>query len=298
MDKEEGTNLEDKIEDIEKFGEDVSDYYSKLRGYVKALVYSEHNSLFVYSRAGLGKSFQCQSTLEKEGLLRGKDYEVQKGYSTSFELYHTLYEARDKILVLDDIEGIIHDSKALSLLKACTWSVEDKRTVSWGSASSKLEAPKTFTFEGDIIICSNRRPKGNNDLEALKSRSIYHELELTYEELISGVFPKVANNLMDDPEELLNFIDENSNPSYELEIRDLVKAIRLYKYANENGEDWRHLVDGILEANEDLNLVWRLMRDTDLKVKEKVEKFREKTGKSRKTYYNYRKELLRVMNDV
>ncbi len=288
------------LEKVKEEGKAVGKYYKELRGYVRALIHSDQDSLVIYSKAGYGKSYQVQATLKEEGLEYGRDYEVKTGYSTPMELYHTLYENRDNVLILDDVEGIAHDQKALSLLKACTWSVGENRTLTYSTTSSKLEAPKTFEFKGKIIICLNRSVEGDPDFEALKSRSIYHELELTYQELVNGIFPKIAKNKMEEEkaEEVVGFIRKNSNPACNLEIRDLIKAISLYEYAENEGVDWKPLVDGLIDSNPDLDLVWRLMKDSSKSVKEKIRKFKEETGKSRKTYYNYKNELESMVEDV
>jgi len=282
--------FEESLEEVKKSGKDVAQYYSQLRAYVKATVNGGPDSLILFSRPGLGKSFQVMSVLKEEGMEKGKDYELVSGYSTPLELYHQLYENKEKVLILDDVDGIASSRKALSLLQAATWSANGDRVVSYKTTSDKLDAPEEFKFEGSIIICLNRE-SALPELKALKSRSIFHRLELTYQELVNGVFPKIAEKELDgNAEELVEFIRENSNPASELEIRDLMKSIDLYKYADGNGADWKELVEGIIDTDEELNLVWNLMENGST-TKENVKKFREETGKSRATYFNKKKEL-------
>ncbi|KXB05598.1 hypothetical protein AKJ50_00500 [candidate division MSBL1 archaeon SCGC-AAA382A13] len=282
--------FEESLEEIKESGKDVKEYYTQLRAYVKATVKGGSDSLILFSRPGLGKSFQTLSVLKELGLKKGIDYEVISGYSTPLELYHKLYQNRKKIIVLDDVDGITSSRKALSLLQAVTWSVNGERIVNYETTSDKLEAPSQFQFEGSIIICLNRE-SSLPELEALRSRSIFHRLELTYQELVNGIFPEIAEKELDgNAEEVVNFIQENSNPASEIEIRDLVKSIQLFNYADGNGANWKELIEGIIDTDKELNLVWNLMNNGST-TKENVKRFREETGKSRATYFNKKKEL-------
>ena len=133
------------------------------------------------------------------------------------------------------------------------------------------------------------------ELRALKSRSIFHRLELTHQELVNGIFPKIAEKELDGgSEELVEFIRENSNPASELEIRDFMKSIELFKYAGDNGTDWKELVGGVIDTDEELNLVWKLMNNGKT-TKENVKTYREKVGKSRKTFFKKKKELKKLV---
>ncbi|KXA94349.1 hypothetical protein AKJ65_04700 [candidate division MSBL1 archaeon SCGC-AAA259E19] len=286
--------FKESLEEVKESGKDVAQYYGRLRAYVRATVNGGPDSLILFSRPGLGKSYQVMSVLKEEGLERGEDYELVNGYSTPLELYHQLYENRDKVLILDDVDGIASSRKALSLLQAATWSASGDRVVNYKTTSGKLDAPQEFKFEGSIIICLNRE-SALPELRALKSRSIFHRLELTHQELVNGIFPKIAEKELDGgSEELVEFIKENSNPASELEIRDLMKSIDLYEYANGNGVDWKELVSGIINADEELTLVWNLMKNGNT-TKENVKKFRKETGKSRQTFFNKKKKLKKLV---
>jgi len=104
-------------------------------------------------------------------------------------------------------------------------------------------------------------------------------------------FPKIAERkLGQEGKKVASYIERNSNPACELEIRDLIKALELYEYAQNNGANWKELVDGIIEADPDLTLVWELMNNGST-TKANVQQFKEKTGKSRATYFNYKAKL-------
>jgi len=282
--------FEESLEEVKDEAKDVARYYGVMREYVKATVNGGTDSLILFSRPGLGKSYQVLSVLKEEGLERGVDYELINGYSTPLSLYHDLYENRRKVLVLDDVDGIANDRKALSLLQAVTWSANGPRTVKYRTTSDKLEAPPEFEFEGCVIICLNRK-SALPELEALMSRSIFHEIQLSYQQLIGGIFPKIAERkLGEDGLKVASYIESNSNPACELEIRDLIKALELYEYAQNNGANWKELVDGLIEADDDLTLVWQLMNDGST-TKENIKKFRKETGKSRRAYFRKKKKL-------
>jgi len=282
--------FEESLEEVKNEAKDVARYYGVMREYVKATVNGGTDSLILFSPPGYGKSYQVLSVLKEEGLERGVDYDLINGYSTPLSLYHDLYENRRKVLVLDDVDGIANDRKALSLLQAVTWSANGPRTVKYRTTSEKLEAPPEFEFEGSVIICLNRK-SALPEMGALISRSIFHEIELSYQQLVGGIFPEIAERKMgEDGFKVASYIESNSNPACELEIRDLIKALELYEYAQNNGANWKELVDGLIEADPDLTLVWELMNNGST-TKANVQQFRKETGKSRKTYFNYKAKL-------
>ena len=51
-------------------------------------------------------------------------------------------------------------------------------------------------------------------------------------------------------------------------------------------------IDG--EFDDDLKLVYELEKDKSLKVKERVARFVDETGKSRRTYFRYKKKLKKI----
>lgn len=281
---------EQSLEQVREQGKAVADYYANMREFVRAVVESDQNSLIVFSRAGLGKSYQILSVLKEMGLERGKDYALLNSYTTALDLYHFLYQHRDKIVVLDDVEGIVQDRRALSILRATTWSVGDKRMVNYHSTTSKLEAPKQFEFEGTVIMTLNRKAD-IPEMEALISRSIFYQLEIPYEELVGGLLPTIGENLRGkDGVKVAEYIGEKTDPSSNIDIRTLMKAINLYDYAENDGVDWKPLVDELLDYDEELQLVWELMQ-SGKSVSEQVKEFRQKTGRSRRTYYRRKKQL-------
>ena len=94
-------------------------------------------SVLIHSRAGLGKTY---TTLKK---LEGKDYKYNSGFASPLALYKELYEHRNKVIVLDDIEGMLKNQVAISILKAALGN----GTVSYLTTSKKLgEAPQEFEF--------------------------------------------------------------------------------------------------------------------------------------------------------
>ncbi|KXA90783.1 hypothetical protein AKJ57_03630, partial [candidate division MSBL1 archaeon SCGC-AAA259A05] len=128
-------SFEESLEEVEESGKDVAQYYTHSRAYVKAVVNGGPDSLILFSRPGLGKSFQVMSVLKEKGMEKGVDYELVNGYSTPLELYHQLYENRKKVLILDDVDGIASSRKALSLLQAATWSASGDRIVNYKTTS-------------------------------------------------------------------------------------------------------------------------------------------------------------------
>ena len=144
-------------------------------------------SLIISGAPGIGKSFGLEKKLERAEDHGVIGYQTIKGKISPIGLYIALYENREKnfVTVLDDID-VFSSEDTLNILKAALDS-GDKRTISWGTASSWLEEkgiPNSFEFEGSIIFITNtdidRELAGNSKnsphLNALVSRSVYLDL--------------------------------------------------------------------------------------------------------------------------
>jgi len=168
------------------------------------------------------------------------------------------------------------------ILLSALWSATGVRVVNYKSTSEKLDAPKSFVFNGKIIVICNDFPQ---ELETLKSRCLYYVVKFNYYQKIRIIYEicKVEGI----PKEIADFIKENTDPTTEnLNFRLPIKIYEIYK----NHKDWKKLAKGQLEENEIMRVIRELLEE-DISQKKRVEKFIEKTGHSRATYYRYWKKL-------
>lgn len=271
------------IEEIKKsISPTINQYFRVPVELIKILPKSQEiHALILESETGLGKSHICCQTLSEMGLEYEKDFIIINGHISPLELYHTIYKAIGKIIIIDDVGEIFENPTSVYILLSALFNPTGKRMVGWSSTSDKLEAPSQFEFRGKVIICCNRFPER---LEALKSRCFYYQLRFSYNEKIRILY-EIAK-LRSIPFEVVDYIKERTNEAYSIDFRLAIKLFELYR----NNKDWKELADEIFETDETL-LILRSILKSEKSVNEKIREFAENTGLSRATFFRYKNKL-------
>ena len=161
----------------EKHPESIFDEYAEMFAVLSAL--TRKNSKFygaIFTGApGTGKTYMVRWWFYSHGFKYGKDYVILKGSALSREAFiKTLFDYRDKIIILDDFDTGLKDPELVNILKAAT-DTYPKRVIysikTTGKASNQLtiaDIPSRFVFNGKIIVITNI-PKERID-SALRSR--------------------------------------------------------------------------------------------------------------------------------
>src|SRR6056297_1997084 len=211
----------------------IETYKDYLRMLFEGYVYS----VLCHSKAGLGKTYTTVKLLKQFG----KSYEYSSGITTAVGLYKLLFDNNGKVLVLDDIETIFQDDRAVNLLKAALWDVDGKRIVTYKSSSVVLEDyPDSFVYTGQIIILANEvKGKKDESYNALMSRCLKYELNYTFEEVI-----KIATSMTMQSSDLnpsqktkvVDVIQRNICPQHSFNFRLLERLKAFVKYDIEKAE--------------------------------------------------------------
>jgi len=263
--------------------------------YVRMLCRGNGFALAFKGRGGIGKTFTIMKTLKEEGLKLGENVAYLRGYSTPLALYMFLYTNKDRdAIFLDDIEGVFKDDKGKAILKSALDNVLGKRFVFYSSTSEKLTVPGSFELTSRVITCSNDYPEEDLDFKALLDRCIFYEFKFSYREIIEILtelvkLPYKSLDLGGRKEVLQYIMEHTSIATNEFSLRTLFKCYDCYIYGKNIGV-WKRLVNEIIRPNEDFELMKELM-DKYMSVKMQVDEFVELTGKSRRTYFIYKKLL-------
>lgn len=258
-------------------------YFKTLKDYVNIVSKGFANSLIIEGTGGLGKTHEVLKTLSESGI----EWEYINSYSTPLSFYQLLYEKNNKVLVLDDITGLLNTEIGISILKGALWGVNDKRYISYYSTSDKLTIPNKFEFTGKIIFLVNSL-KNNPELDALKTRALYCKLDFSFED-IKKIIMAIAKG--DNRQEVAEYIIEIATPATkELNLRTLIKGYSIYEYAKSIGQDWKNLIDKLLETDEEKAMVLKLHKECGT-AKLEIQKWVELTGRSARTYYRLKKEM-------
>ena len=208
------------------------------------------------------------------------DFVILNSHSTGLELYRFLYKNLDKVIVLDDIMALFDNKSSVGLLLAALWNPSGVRKINWNSSTSKLkDVPTSFIFKGKIIILLNDFPE---KYQALKSRGIYYELELSYKQVIKAM--REISKAKNIPNEIVDYIEQITNEASDLNFRDLIKAYNIYLADSEN---WKHLVADQLKVDPDMLFLYNLV-NSSLAVRDQISKWIE-IGHSRADYFRKKK---------
>ena len=172
--------------------------------------------LIVSGDKGVGKTFRAERILGNQNI---RNYKIQNGDISPVEFYKLLWDYRDGIIVLDDVNSILQDHKSgASLLKACTdsyavrklnWSKQnpncihvskfnpkdnkevENRMIEIASKNKRLAAaqennltfPDTFYFTGALVILTNKPLEVIDKFTegALSNRGYHQEMLFTVE---------------------------------------------------------------------------------------------------------------------
>ena len=268
-----------------------------IRAFIKTLMNSENfHALVVQSPPGWGKSTTIDAALgelEVNAVVAG-------AYATPLHIYNTLCNHPDALIVFDDCAGLFSDPKSMAVLKAATWpssgpssSAPARRRVAWGSASQKVEQ-EFVDFAGKIILLTNVVPAGK-ETEAFLSRCLSYRISIGPGELKEMLMVAAASLAhFAKPEmahEVASFLCDDSI-GIELAKVNLRTLKMGYELAMTHPEDWRELFVHLLPRDDAKAAapVARILQ-SGLSAKEQEAQFTATTGKSRRTFYNLKKEL-------
>jgi len=238
-------------------------------------------------------------------------FEKSPAVSAPFQFYKQLWELEqdpeNEILVLDDIEGLLKNKKALSILKQATWSETGERYVGWNSSPSKLKTkdgqdiPAEFKFTGKLIMIFNEVPEDDIIFESLKDRCFYYELSFSYEQkckLITAIADKGMGYEVDEEQrkEMASWLIDVTTPATDgLNLRTFELGLKHFKASqdvNEDGITWKKVVKESLNVDENLEVARDIIKDGEFtSVGDRKSEFMDRTGKSGRTYTRARDEL-------
>lgn len=288
----------------------VDHYYGNLQRYVKQICWGLSDLLILEAGAGIGKSYQIETTMEQYA--KGPTKTVA-GYISPMQLHKALYDARheDSVLFLDDVSGL-EDERAMESLKAATWSTDGERRVAWSSTTNKLDDnQKEFTFKGRLIICTNDL-SSNAHMEAVLSRGKVYHMDFDYHERME-IIREVAkapytvgedkphvdiryDTSLDERMEVAEWIDTFTDETThsKINLRMLFHCLDNLGFCqvdeDTDADAWKDLSSDLFTFNEDLSLVQQLMRK-HASVKDARNEFEERTGLSRSTFFNRKRNL-------
>lgn len=223
--------------------------------------------LIVNSSPGLGKSTIARKMI--------KDFELIEGRITAASLYDRLYLARDKLIVIDDIDDIYKDRQSVNLLK-CLCQTEEIKRLSWQTRTNRVNSPMEFETTSKVMILTNRWDRLNEHIGAIEDRGIL----LQFVPSATEVHHFVVANKMPIDKEVMAYM-ENSLSMV------LIPSIRYYvnlSIIKREKLDWQSTFFETIGLDADEIIAVKLHRQEGLTNTQKAKEFNRLTGKSEKTY--------------
>jgi hypothetical protein len=230
---------------------------------VNMVISKSSNAIIISGGPGLGKTHTVTAMLEAAGKKNSDDcdidwevdtdsgevfakelpgdYVVIKGFSTAKGLYRLLFEAKDKIVVCDDVD-VDKDATAANILKACLDSY-DRRFVSWNADMKESDGlPRKFEFTGQVILITNR-PQAKID-GAIRSRCLCVDLTSSNTERLEHLKKVVMqDNFMGQFDstiktDAIGFLSKNADKAKDMNLRTLQNVIKIRANA---GNQWERM---------------------------------------------------------
>ncbi len=211
--------------------------YAELKEYITAFSKKQINFLTILSRGGLGKTSLVEDILAEESPL------FLNGHLTPLAFFKILKSENDIdnsfILVVDDIDGILHNDTNVAILKAVC-DTKDKKTVKYTSTTRLLsESDKEFQTRCKTILLTNKLNVGDDDLAALVTRANVVNFNPPDIEILSFLKTFAKDK------EIIKYIETYAKISKKLNLRVYARALEL-KNSNLN---WKQEVLNSMEVN-------------------------------------------------
>ena len=187
--------------------------YDELTQWVRGFASGHLNLVILIGGAGLSKSQTVKQTIGKQGCWI-------EGNATAFGIYQSLWQHRDRPLVIDDVDSLYSDKSAVRLLK-CVCQTDEVKTVSWNTAALQSDIPRSFETRSKAIIIANDWKSLNANTSAVEDRGHLLVFEPSREE----IHLKVAEWF--DDQEVFDWMADHIHLIPNLSMRHYVRAKEL-----------------------------------------------------------------------
>ena len=250
--------------------------YEELTQFVSAFANAHLNLLIVIGRAGIAKSQTVRQSV-------GKKVCWVEGNATAFGIYTKLWQHRDQLVVIDDVDSLYADRAAVRLLK-CICQTDPKKNVAWNSGAvgkSSDDIPRSFETTSRTCIIANDWKTLDANTAAVQDRGHL----VFFEPPAAEVHRQVAEWFWD--QDVFDWFGEHLHIIPNLSMRHYVRAYEL----KQSGIDWVKvlLADAVSEK---ALLLAKLRADTSFtEERQRVEAFKQLGGGGKTTYYKHLKRL-------
>lgn len=280
---------------------------------VRGVVHRESNGMYLHGRPGTSKTYLIRSTLDTLAV----NYSYANGHLTPIGLFDLIADNQDRIIVLDDVSAIFNQPIALQLLLAALGTPHDGsrvRMVRYKTAKGDQVVP----FSGGILAISNLPLAGHHHevLAALNDRVFVVGYEPSDEQMEAQIYAIAETGPRGVPPDkaqmvahflLTESMAREIRPSVRLYMDKALVDYRLFEAGNSEAH-WKDLVISNLKQQtvdlahdiRDLSRAEQIEAERRIALgiyldfpdrKERVEAWKERTGKGQSAFYRRLDEL-------
>jgi hypothetical protein len=260
--------------------------YEHLDLYLSKFARGELGLVLLLGRHGTGKSETVRRVLSSPVHVGGRDGRLLyvEGHMQPFGLYRQLWEYRDQLVVLDDLDRLYADQDCVRLLKPLCNTVRQKH-LNWltNVTANDRSLPSSFTTSSNVILICNEWRSLNPNVRALEDRAII----LHFCPDNAAVHRKVGEWFED--REVYEFLGELLPLIPEVSMRHYCKGAHLRRAGL---ADWRRSLLQMVLPDARKAAVVAVRCDPSLTTEEqRVAEFVSMTGASRATYFRAKAAL-------
>jgi len=242
------------------------------------------------SAGGLGKSTAVDEALN------GTDYLVIDSHATPVSFYKQLYDNKNKLIVLRDIQNLLNNQITISMLKNLT-DTKELKEISYHTTSKLLkDYESSFVTTSKTLVELNYLNANSPHLTALMTRGYALDFQPNATEVINKmkeIAPKITIDLNEvERKEVLDYIISFGEGSDSLNLRTLVRGFQLKEWGkHDTAFDWQDNLRQLMNIDNRLIVLKELQIRPNLSEEEKVKEFMRTTGFSRATYFTLKSKL-------
>ena len=212
---------------------------------------------------------------------QGRPFLHVNAKKSPIEFYRDLYEHRDALVILDDVEPLLDSKDGQVLIRALTETTATK-TISWGPRTTILDSdgnaiPRSFTTKSRVFIVANTWRVGGI-FSAIESRGN----KFLFSPAWAEVYVEAGNWFHQ--QEILDYVHANLSQMKAPDVRLLLKAREMRRLALP-GHNWRDVFDPCMQMDGVDREIIRLLKETHLTQKERVAEFEKGGFGDRATFF-------------
>jgi hypothetical protein len=237
-----------RLEDAENL-ERLEKKLALVRDRVRSVALRYNTGFFLFGAGGSGKSFAVRGELES----LGTRWMLHNSTMTAAGLFDTLHDFPEHVHVLEDMEQLYSDRKAVGYLRSATWGDDlmQNRVITKTIHRKRV----SFEFKGGIIILSNLPLGEIASLRALATRLNPAEFNPTEGEKRALMWKIAEAGKLGLPAEaceevceyLVHYAKDKGKP-LDLRLLDNAFGDRLMYDRGESRTHWRDLVTSRIDA--------------------------------------------------